>query len=154
MKRNYTGIICASHLVLTVDNCVLLQRRANTGYEDGNYSLPSGHVEAGETVEDAVIRETMEEVGISLDRTRVRLSHVMHRRVPDEDGTSQERMDFFLTSDRWDGVPRILEPHKADDLRWFDLEALPANTIPYIREAIARSIASVPYSEFGWQSAA
>ncbi|MGW4743066.1 NUDIX domain-containing protein [Nocardia xishanensis] len=45
----------------------------NTGYADGQRNLPSGKLEDGEDVVDAVIRETHEEIGIQLDRDEVRL---------------------------------------------------------------------------------
>jgi 8-oxo-dGTP diphosphatase len=41
--------IPASYLFLERDNRILLLRRSNTGYEDGNYSLIAGHVEANES---------------------------------------------------------------------------------------------------------
>ena len=40
--------------------------------------------------------------------------------------------------------------HKGDDLRWFPVTALPDNTVRYVREAIALSLAGTRYSEFGW----
>lgn len=45
--------------------------------------------------------------------------------------------------------------HKAaylilDDLSWFDLDALPKNTIPYIKQAIEAIKHNNFYSEFGW----
>ena len=35
----------AVYLVLIEDGKILLSRRFNTGFEDGNYSLPSGHLD-------------------------------------------------------------------------------------------------------------
>jgi 8-oxo-dGTP pyrophosphatase MutT (NUDIX family) len=38
------------HLLFIRDNQVLLLRRFNTGYEDGNYSIPAGHLDGDELV--------------------------------------------------------------------------------------------------------
>ena len=46
---------------------VLFGQRQNTGYEDGAWHLPSGHLEAGESVVAALIREAKEEAGIVID---------------------------------------------------------------------------------------
>ena len=43
-------MIGSSYLLLIENNKILLSRRFNTGYEDGKYSLPAGHVETGETL--------------------------------------------------------------------------------------------------------
>ncbi|KKT86389.1 MAG: NUDIX hydrolase, partial [Microgenomates group bacterium GW2011_GWA1_Microgenomates_45_10] len=59
-------IIPASYVILQRENKILLQRRYNTGYEDGNYSFVSGHVEQGESYINAIIREAKEEAGVEL----------------------------------------------------------------------------------------
>jgi 8-oxo-dGTP diphosphatase len=67
------------HLVLVnrADR-VLFGQRQNTGYEDGAWHLPSGHLEAGESVVTALIREAKEEIGIVIADHDVEFSHVMH----------------------------------------------------------------------------
>ena len=66
------------HLVLLKGNDVLFGCRQNTGYEDGAYHLPSGHLEAGESVVAALIREAKEEIGITIRPEVVEFAHVMH----------------------------------------------------------------------------
>jgi hypothetical protein len=51
-------------LMLDGDGQVLFGRRQNTGFEDGAWHLPSGHLEAGESVVAALVREAKEEIGI------------------------------------------------------------------------------------------
>ncbi len=63
MKERYK-FICAVYLILIKENKVLLLKRANTGYEDGNYSLVAGHMDGNETIKQAMIREATEEAGI------------------------------------------------------------------------------------------
>ena len=132
------------HLFLFRDNQILLLRRYNTGFEDGNYSVPAGHLDGGETVRMAAIREALEEIGVSIDLVDIAFATVMHRK------SDEERVDFFVHIKEWDGEPFNAEPEKCDQLRWCDLDALPENTIPYVRSAIRNYREGIPFNEFGW----
>lgn len=58
------------------DGAVLLHRRCNTGYMDGRYDLPSGHVEKGEPLLRAAVRELREETGVTVLEEDLRLWHI------------------------------------------------------------------------------
>ena len=137
--------VVAVHLFFLRDDRVLLLRRFNTGWEDGNYSVPAGHVDAGETVTQAAIREACEEIGVSLEPYDVTVVHVMNRKSEDE------RIDFFLLVRSWSGEIANREPDKCDDLSWYPVTSLPGNMIPYVRQALRNSQNGVLFSEFGWQ---
>lgn len=147
-KEKFTARL-AVYLILLRDEEILLQRRYQTGWRDGNYSLVSGHLEGGETVTEALIREVKEEAGIELVAKDLKVTHVLHRRSGSNE-TPVEYIDFFLTARAWSGEPKIMEPHKCDDLSWFPLAQLPPNLLPYVRNAIAYSRDGVPFSESGW----
>ncbi len=137
-------MIASSYPFYVQDGKILLSRRKNTGYADGMYSLPAGHVEDGETLTTCVVREAKEEIGITIDPRDLQLVHTMHRFETDI------RMDFFFTVNKWSGVPTNCEPEKCDDLGWFPLSALPVNTVPYVRAAIESWQKGIIYSERGW----
>lgn len=134
----------AVYLLFQRDEQILLLRRFNTGYEDGNYSLVAGHVDAGETVTQAAVREAFEEAGVVIQPEQLQVVHVMHRKGDDE------RVDFFLLPTAWNGTIENREPEKCDDLSWFPLQALPANLIPCVRFALENVERGISYSEFGW----
>jgi len=136
--------ISSSYLLLIKNRKILLSRRYHTGYEDGKYSLPAGHVEEGETLTQAAAREVKEESGLIIKPQDFKLVHVMHRKETDI------RVDFFFIAEKWSGLPVNHELHKCDDLRWFPLNKLPPNTIPYIRQAIECYLDKKSYSETGW----
>jgi 8-oxo-dGTP diphosphatase len=144
MKERFK-LVPTSHLILMKDGKVLLAKRLNTGWMDGNYSIVAGHLDGNETFLQAMVREAKEEAGIDLDEKDLQVVHVMHRK------TDHERIDFFIEAKKWTGTPRIMEPDKCDDMQWFDLDKLPDNTIPYIRQAIQMIRNKVFYSEHGWQ---
>lgn len=108
---------------------VLLQLREGTGYMDGHWAAAvAGHVERGESVFEAAAREALEEVGI----TGLDLSPVCAMQRTAATGLEiDERVDYFFTSMSWSGRPRILEPDKCADLRWFALESLPDPVVPH-----------------------
>ena len=146
MSREYFRLIPTSHLILLRSNRILLMRRFNTGYEDGNYSVIAGHLDGNETFMQAMVREAREEAGLDLRPDMLEVVHVMHRKVPNGD----EKIDFFIRANKWKGEPTIMEPQKCDDLRWFELNRLPHNVIPYVKLAIDRIRNGVLYSEHGW----
>src|SRR3990167_3802399 len=113
MPQEKFKIIPSVYLILIKDNKILLLRRFNTGFEDGNYSLPAGHLNGGEKATDAMVREAKEETGISVSAGDLKIVHVMHRIGADE------RVNFFFSATRWTGEPAIQEFDKCDDLQWF-----------------------------------
>lgn len=141
--RSFT--VVAVHLVLVREGQVLLLRRHNTGYEDGNFSLPAGHVEAGERALVAMVREAKEEACIDVTESMLAMAHVMHRM-----GNDHERVDFFFVAREWSGEPKIGEPDYCSELKWHPLSSLPADVIPYIRSALESIARNQVYSEFEW----
>lgn len=135
------------HLFLIHDGQILLGERQNTGYEDGKYHVPAGHLEAGETLVDALVREAHEEIGIQIDPADVRFAHLMHHR------SNEGRIAAFFAVSSWSGEVQNTELDKCAKLEWFDLELLPENVIPYARYAIGQYVAGVPFSLYGWAPA-
>ncbi len=134
----------AVHVFLLRDDSVLLLRRSNTGFEDGRLSVVAGHVEPGESVTAAAIRETHEEVGIGLAASRLRAVGVMHRR------SSEGRIDFFFASEIAGEQPRNAEPGKCSEILWAPIADPPSDTIPYVRAALANYREGRWFDTFGW----
>jgi len=149
MSQERFKIIPAVYLILQQDNQILLLRRYNTGYEDGNYSLPAGHVDGNESFMQAMIREAYEEIGLVLKSEYMEVVHVQHRSSQD---INNERVDVFIKAHNWEREPVNNEPHKCDDLSWFNINNLPENIVPYVRYAIKHILDNNFYSEHGWDS--
>jgi 8-oxo-dGTP diphosphatase len=132
------------HLLFFREDQILLLRRFNTGYADGQYSVPAGHLDGGETVISAARREGLEETGVRIEAGDVVFSSVVHRRDGDE------RVDFFVHIHKWQGEPANTEPDKCDELRWVGVNELPDNLIPYVKKAIQNHLTGIPFNEFGW----
>jgi ADP-ribose pyrophosphatase YjhB (NUDIX family) len=135
----------SSYLFLIKNNKILLADRANTGFEDGNYGLVSGHVEENESALEGMVREANEEAGITIKEEDLEVVHVMYRK-----GSKDIRTDFFFLAKDWQGEPKIMEPDRCNNMNWFSLDNLPANTIDYIRQAIECYQGGIFYSEHGW----
>ncbi|MDP2629793.1 MAG: NUDIX domain-containing protein [Candidatus Uhrbacteria bacterium] len=135
----------AAYLVLIKDGHILLLRRYNTGYQDGNYSLVAGHLDGGETTKQCIVREACEEAGITIFPEDLEVVHVMHQRA-----SEREYFDIFLWPKKWNGEIENKEPDKCDALAWYSLDNLPANIIPNVKFALENIEKNIHYSEFGW----
>lgn len=123
----------AVYILLEKDGKILLGKRYNTGYEDGNYQVPAGHVEEGELPTEAIIRETKEEVNVDLKPENLELVHIGYR--PKHDLTG-DRIDLFFKAKHWVREIKNMEPEKCDDLNWFPWDNLPENMTFHVRAAL------------------
>jgi 8-oxo-dGTP diphosphatase len=146
-KKEHFKIIPAVYAFFVKDGQILLSRRFQTGWQDGNYSLPAGHLDGGETLRQAMSREALEEVGVKVAPKDLDFAVVIHRNTGD---LTNERIDFFFAIKNWQGEIKNMEPAKCDDLAWFTFNDLPENMVPGVREAIDCYVNKINYYEFGW----
>jgi len=115
---------------------VLLQLRAGTGFMDGDWAAAAaGHVEDGESVHRAAVREAAEELGVVVDPVDLEPLTALHR-TQATGLPVDERVDFFFTCRRWSGEPRAAEDDKSAGVGWFPLAALPDPVVPHERQVL------------------
>lgn len=68
----------AIFVLLQEGDKILFLRRANTGWMDGHYDLPSGHLEKGESLRGAAKRELLEEANIDVLEKDLKLINTHH----------------------------------------------------------------------------
>jgi 8-oxo-dGTP diphosphatase len=136
-KTRNKVVVAVYLLLLDAYEGILIARRCNTGYQDGNYNFPAGHVEEGESPFDALVREVKEELGPTiadeLKEKSPRLRHFQWRPKHDRTG---DRIDLYYEMQTVDSKQKVVngEPEKCDDLRWVYVnEPLPENFVPHQR---------------------
>ncbi len=134
----------AVSVLLVKDNKVFLLRRANTGWEDGKYNLPGGHLSGNEKARVAATREVLEEAGVKVNIDDLHFFNVSHL------VTNSERVHLYFYTEKWEGEPKNNETSKADSADWFELNNLPDNLADVFNDAIYCYLNKIPYREFGW----
>jgi 8-oxo-dGTP pyrophosphatase MutT (NUDIX family) len=130
------SVVPAAYVIVRRGDEVLLLLRADTGYMDGYWAVPAGHVERGESVVAAAVRELKEEVGLDVDAADLVPVTAMHRTGGNGDPID-ERVDFFFVTEKWSGEPRLMEPDKAAGLDWYPLDKLPEPVVPHEARVLA-----------------
>jgi 8-oxo-dGTP diphosphatase len=135
------------HVLLVRDGQVLLTRRRDTNpMFDGLWHLPSGKLDAGESVLDAAVREAEEEVGVLLDPTDLRHVHTLH---VNRSGR-EPRLGLFFEARHWTGEPVNCEPDKCSAVQWFQLDALPTDVIDYPAAGLDAYLTGQSFGLRGW----
>ena len=142
-KRNKLPI--SVQVIVENNNKILLLKRKNTGYEDGKYCLPGGHLEKNESIRSAIIREAKEEIGIELSKEDLELYKILNRKISEE----IEYIDFIFRTTIWKGEILNKEKDKCEEIIWKDKNELPDNTIDFIKEIIKDSTSI--YIEYNWE---
>ena len=126
-----SGTKKASLIILEKDGKILLMRRYNTGFADGQYTLPAGKLETDETFTEAAIREAFEEVNARIMESDIRSAHIIVEKTKKRDWIH----NFFI-AEKWAGEIKNNEPDKCDDIQWFNINSLPKNTISFVKEGL------------------
>jgi len=125
--------------VIVRDNRVLLVRRGQAPLL-GEWSLPGGVLECGETLREATIREAREETGLEVETGG--LLGVYERVIRSEDG--RVRYHYVLIDFLCRAVAGDLKAGSdAADVRWFESAALDRLNLPTdTREVIYKGLKS------------
>jgi 8-oxo-dGTP diphosphatase len=107
------AIIIADHRVLMV------RRRVREGQL--SWQFPAGEVEPGESNEEAAVRETSEEVGLTVTATKM-----LGERIHPNTG----RLMVYVACDVVDGMAHVADDHELDAVEWCDQAKL-AEYVPY-----------------------
>ncbi len=101
--------------IIVNNNKILLGKRKNT-FGEGTYGLPGGHLKSNETIEQCAIREIQEETGLIVLEEDLKVINIAR---------TYDRIQIGVLVNKYDGIPKIREPHKCSDLGFFDLDKLP-----------------------------
>lgn len=105
--------------VLVKDQQFLVEKRRFDDADPGFFELLGGHVEKGETFEEALQREMLEELGLKI----CEMTFMFAGNHTASDGEKQ-RIHYFLVKD-WKGIPQSTE---AESVEWTsDLRVLSLN---------------------------
>lgn len=111
---------------------ILLQRRQGSSRWPGFLGLPAGHIDEGENVYDAIIREASEELNICITKEDLGDYFVANRR----NKSAMPYFDIYFEVTSFKGDITINEPDKCSELKWCDINNLPYDLIDFQAEAI------------------
>lgn len=109
--------------ILNENNQLLLGLRKSP-HGNGTWCPPGGHLEFGESFEQAAVRETSEETGIAIAPETVKIANFTNDIYRHE---NKHYVTIQLTTRIKNAEPRVMEPDKCREWKWFDLNNLPEN---------------------------
>ena len=104
-------------VLIEKDGKILMGKRKSS-HGEGTWCLPGGHVEFGEKLIDAAIRETKEESGL-------KVSDLELISVTDDIMYGKHYVTIAFKASVINGEPALRQIEKFLELRWFDINDLP-----------------------------
>lgn len=136
MKR--TEVVTITNMCMVYrENMVLVQDRVNKNWP--GITFPGGHVEKGESLTDAVIREVWEETGLTIRSPQ--LCGV--KDWMDEDGSRY--MVLFYKTDKFEGTVKSSEE---GEVYWVELEQLSKTPLANDMDGMLKIFLDDSLSEF------
>ncbi|WP_329155968.1 NUDIX domain-containing protein (plasmid) [Streptomyces sp. NBC_01456] len=140
--------IVGVHLHLQDDHGRILLglRHPDSAFAPDTWHFLAGHCER-EAAIDCLVREAKEEAGLTIAPEDVDLVHTLHHV---DSPNVRPRIALVFQARSWTGDPEVLEPDRCVEWRWWKPQDLPAEVVPYTRQAIDGILRGHRYSEQGW----
>lgn len=129
-----TAFFLAAHALIQKDGRFLATRRsAVNDYKPGEWDVPGGTVHAGETMEQALVREVLEETGLEVSIVRPLAIYSNTGSLPEKQYFQATYLCQYVSGDV------KLNPEEHDAHEWVSLEELgDRNAIAFVRDLLDR----------------
>lgn len=117
-------------VIIWKDGSQVLMGKRKGKHAAGTYSFPGGHIEYGETLEQAARREIREETGLEVQEIVPYAPFPFKTSVFPE--INRQYVTLFLQTWLQTGEPQLLEPDKCEFWSWFPYHRLPTPLFPDI----------------------
>jgi len=134
-------IVFKARLILEEKGHILLLKQTTSN--GGKYTLIGGTVEPEEFALQALIRESKEEAGISLNPHDLELVHTLHKKRKKD-----IRIVLYFRTKRYKGHLRARETEKFSSVKWFAIHQLPQNLSPTVEHVLKMYQKGIRYSEY------
>ncbi len=99
---------------------VLLQRRsANKRFNPNKWALCAGHVDSGESLENAALRELHEEVGLNISINDLKPFSEREFKISDE---NSHITYFYYVKSNLSENDFVIQEEELSEVKWFDLD--------------------------------
>ncbi len=129
-----------SRLFLIHKKKILLLKQ--TSKNGGKFTVPGGTVESFEFAKASLVRETMEEIGVTINPEKLELVHTLHKKKGDS-----SRIVLYFRIKEWSGEFQVGEPEKFKKVKWFSLDNLPSNISPTVKFVLKQFLDGRRFSE-------
>ena len=106
--------------VFVFKNHKFLMGRRKNSHGDGSWSVPGGHLEFGEKIEQTAKREMFEETGVRI--SNIKIAGITNDIFEKE---NKHFVTIWVTSDWVSGKGRVKESEKFIGIGWHDFKSLP-----------------------------
>ena len=120
---------------------ILLQNRVKTDWR--GYAFPGGHIEIGESIVDAVVREVREETGLTI--TDPKLCGVKQFPLKDGKYENGRYLVFLFRADKFSGE---VVSSEEGEMRWIDKRDLHEFNLVQDFDDMLKVMAEDTYNEF------
>lgn len=108
-----------------------------------DWTLPKGHIEAGETAEQAAVREVKEEIGVDARIIR-HIGHSVYNFKNQENQPIEKRVEYFLMEALSDSTGVQLE--EVDKMEWLPfMRAITQLTFSRDQDLVKQSVAEISH---------
>ena len=137
MERNSNGdlprpLVAIGIYIINDKGQVLLGKRKGS-HGDGEFSTPGGHLEFGETFEEAAKKEVLEETGLEIGKIELFYIHNTLRYIKSD---NKHYVTLSVKTKYLGGEAEVMEPDKLEFWDWYEVNDPPTPLAEWTERAL------------------